>query len=151
MKNTPRARLVSLAAVAPRAALVAALAVAASAAVPSDIANRVKTYKAIPAFVPPGPAIDASKARGKTIFIIPESSSIPFINTIDNSIVKVAKLLGIKTTDLHEPGAAVAVGGRREPGDRPEARPDHAPGRARPARAPAAARSRRRRRGSRCS
>ena len=87
----------------------------------------------------PGPPIDASKAKGKTIFIIPESSSIPFINTIDDSIVRVAKLLGIKTTDLHEPGAAVAVGGGHEPGRRPEARPDHAPGRARPARAPAAA------------
>src|SRR5262249_29084012 len=96
MKGTPRARVVSLVAV----ALVATVAVVAtaSAAVPSDIANRVKTYKAIPKFVTPGPPIDASKANGKTICIIPESSSIPFINTIDDSIVKVAKMLGIKTS-----------------------------------------------------
>ena len=95
MSDTRRARVAPLIAV----ALVGvvrrrALAVAASAAVPSDIAKRVNTYKAIPKFVPPGPPIDASKAKGKTIFIIPESSSIPFINTIDDSIVKVAKLLG---------------------------------------------------------
>src|SRR6476659_9833893 len=88
----------------PRAALPAALAAAAltlvavaSAAVPAEVANRVKTYKLFPAFVQLGPAFDASQARCKTIFIIPESSSIPFINTIDNSIQKVAKLVGVKT------------------------------------------------------
>src|SRR5690242_4149773 len=96
MRGTPRPHVVSLIAV----ALVgtAVLAATVTAAVPSDIASRVKTYKAIPKFVPPGPPIDASKAKGKSIFIIPESSSIPFINTIDDSIVRVAKLLGIKTT-----------------------------------------------------
>src|SRR5690348_8337693 len=73
------------------------LAVAASAAVPSTVAANVKAYKAIPKFVTPGPPIDASKARGKKIFIIPESSSIPFINTIDQSIQSVAKLVGVKT------------------------------------------------------
>ncbi|HZO96130.1 MAG TPA: sugar ABC transporter substrate-binding protein [Gaiellaceae bacterium] len=79
-------------------AALAAIAVASvSAAVPAEIANRVKTYKQVPAFVRPGPPIDASKARGKTIFIIPESSSIPFISTIDKSIEKVARLVGVKT------------------------------------------------------
>lgn len=73
------------------------LAVAASAAAPSTVAANVKAYKAIPKFVTPGPPIDASKARGKKIFIIPESSSIPFINTIDQSIQSVAKLVGVKT------------------------------------------------------
>jgi ribose transport system substrate-binding protein len=100
MRRTSRAQVLPRLAfvVAGGAAALAVLAVAASAAVPSDIANRVKTYKAIPQFVSPGPPIDASKARGKTIFIIPESSSIPFINTIDESIQKVAKLVGVKTT-----------------------------------------------------
>jgi ribose transport system substrate-binding protein len=79
-------------------AAVAILALPASAAVPGPIANAVRSYEAVPAFKAPGPAIDASKARGKTIFIIPESSSIPFISTIDKSIVKVAKLVGVKTT-----------------------------------------------------
>src|SRR5215510_12012962 len=96
MSDLPRAHAVTLVVVALGAA--AALAITASAAVPADVANRIKTYKAIPKFVQPGPPIDASKAKGKTIFIIPESSSIPFINTIDDSIVRVAKMLGIKTT-----------------------------------------------------
>ena len=100
MESSPRMRPalpVAVAAVA--ASTLAILAVAASAAVPAEIANRVKAYKAVPTFVQPGPAIDASKARGKTIFIIPESSSIPFINTIDESIKRVAKLVGVKTTE----------------------------------------------------
>jgi len=95
MRDTPSARLVPLAAVALAAAAV--VAVTASATVPPSVADAVKKYRAIPAFVQPGPPIDASKARGKTIFIIPESSSIPFINTIDKSIEKVAKLVGVKT------------------------------------------------------
>jgi ribose transport system substrate-binding protein len=98
MRDTPSARLVHLAAVAlAGAAALAVLAVAAAAAVPPEVANAVKKYRATPAFVQPGPPIDASKARGKTIFMIPESSSIPFINTIDKSIQKVAKLVGVKT------------------------------------------------------
>jgi ribose transport system substrate-binding protein len=96
MRGMPRARYAPLVVVALAAA--AAVAVTAAAGVPADVAARVKQYKAVPKFVQPGPPVDASKAKGKTIFIIPESSSIPFINTIDNSIVKVAKLLGIKTT-----------------------------------------------------
>jgi ribose transport system substrate-binding protein len=100
MRHTQRKRPVTLIAAAVIAgSALAVLAVAASAAVPADVANRVKTYKAIPTFVQPGPPIDAAKARGKTIFIIPESSSIPFINTIDNSIKKVAKLVGVKTVE----------------------------------------------------
>src|SRR6476661_6455052 len=96
MRVTHRSRVAPLIAAGPIGA--AALAVAASAAAPTDVENRVKVYTAIPKFKQPGPPIDASKAKGKTIFILPESSSIPFINTSDDSIVKVAKLLGIKTT-----------------------------------------------------
>src|SRR4051812_21627126 len=95
VSRTPHAALVAAAAV----LSFALLAAGASAAVPSDVAKRVAQYKAIPKFVQPGPPIDASKARGKTIFIIPESSAIPFINTIDASIKKVAKMLGIKTSE----------------------------------------------------
>jgi ribose transport system substrate-binding protein len=59
----------------------------------------VRAGKALPRFVVPGPAFDASKARGKTIFLIPESSAIPFINTIDQSMKKVAKLVGVKIVE----------------------------------------------------
>src|SRR4051794_15687776 len=100
MPNTSRAALSILAAAAALTSLaVVTVASAGPAAVPPDVAKRVEQYKAIPSFVPPGPAFDASKARGKTIFVIPESSSIPFINTIDESIKRVAKLAGVKTTE----------------------------------------------------
>lgn len=98
MGRFPGARFVLPGVLVAVAAITLVLAAVASAAVPADIANRVKAYKAIPTFTPPGPPIDVSKARGKKIFIIPESSAIPFINTIDKSIEKVAKLAGITTT-----------------------------------------------------
>src|SRR4029079_13427863 len=60
MTDTPRARMAPLMAVALVGVwVVAALGRTASAAVPSEIAKRVNTYKAIPKFVPPGPPIDA--------------------------------------------------------------------------------------------
>src|SRR3954451_3579064 len=98
MDQVPRTRSAALVAAATVSSF-AVFAAAASGAVPADIAKRVAQARAIPQFVQPGPPIDASKARGKTIFIIPESSAIPFINTIDDSIKKVAKMLGIKTVE----------------------------------------------------
>ena len=47
----------------------------------------------------PGPAFDAkAKAGGKTIFIIPASSQIPFVSTIANHIKRIAALAGVKVT-----------------------------------------------------
>jgi ribose transport system substrate-binding protein len=49
--------------------------------------------------VAPGPAFDAKdKAGGKTMFIIPASSQIPFVSTIANHIKRVGALAGVKTT-----------------------------------------------------
>ena len=56
-------------------------------------------YKAVPTFVAPGPAFDAkAKAGGKTIFVIPASSQIPFVSTIANNITRIGKLANVKTT-----------------------------------------------------
>jgi ribose transport system substrate-binding protein len=59
----------------------------------------IDKYRAAPKFVAPGPAFDAkAKAGGKTIFLIPSSSQIPFVSTIGNNMKRVAALAGVKTT-----------------------------------------------------
>lgn len=47
-------------------------------------------------FTPPGPAIDASSLKGKLIFTIPVSTSIPFCDVVDRQIDAFAKRLGLK-------------------------------------------------------
>jgi ribose transport system substrate-binding protein len=85
------------------AAAVAALigvcaAVAATTASWSGAQANLNKYKAVPKFVAPGPAFDAkAKAGGKTIFVIPASSQIPFVSTIANHITRIGKMANVKT------------------------------------------------------
>src|SRR3954471_5137327 len=61
--------------------------------------------KAVPKFKAPGPAFDAkAKAGGKTIFVIPASSQIPFVSTIAGHIKRVAGLAGVKVTTWENQG-----------------------------------------------
>src|SRR5215218_2190008 len=56
-------------------------------------------HRAVPKFKAPGPAFDAkAKAGGKTLFIIPASSQIPFVSTIANHIKRIGAMAGVKTT-----------------------------------------------------
>jgi ribose transport system substrate-binding protein len=57
----------------------------------------VGQYTAVPAFSPPGPAFDASKARGKTVFIIPVSSSVPFNSYVAQNLTTALQNFGIKS------------------------------------------------------
>jgi ribose transport system substrate-binding protein len=61
---------------------------------------QINQYRKIPTFVPPGPAFDASAARGKTIFNIPLISSSVFNEIIDKSEAEAAGLLGIKFVEF---------------------------------------------------
>ena len=61
-------------------------------------ANLTK-HKAVPKFVAPGPGVRREgKAGGKTIFIIPASSQVPFVSTIANHIKRIATPVGVKVT-----------------------------------------------------
>ncbi|HEY4224905.1 MAG TPA: sugar ABC transporter substrate-binding protein [Pseudolysinimonas sp.] len=51
-----------------------------------------------PKFVAPGPAFDASKASGKSVWFIPNSSSIPFTLAVQKAFQDVATKVGIKLT-----------------------------------------------------
>jgi ribose transport system substrate-binding protein len=54
--------------------------------------------KAVPTFTPPGPAFDASKARGKKIFYIPLSSADVFDSLITQASVRAAQSAGVNIT-----------------------------------------------------
>ena len=82
------------------ALVVAPAAIAAAVAANADGAQaNLNSHRQVPHFVAPGAAFDAkAKAGGKTIFVIPASSQVPFVSTISNNMTRIAKLAGVKTT-----------------------------------------------------
>lgn len=56
----------------------------------------INQYKQTPTFKAPGPAFDASKAQGKTIFYIPLNSTLPFDTLMANGAKEAADAAGAK-------------------------------------------------------
>jgi ribose transport system substrate-binding protein len=56
-------------------------------------------YMGQPTFASPGPSFDASKVKGKSLFAIPASSSVAYVNTVDKETAKYARALGVKYAD----------------------------------------------------
>jgi ribose transport system substrate-binding protein len=69
------------------------------------IEERLAQYLAVPEWRAPGPTFDASAASGKTIFSIPISSGIPFINAIEESQAQIAESLGINYISYQNQGS----------------------------------------------
>lgn len=65
----------------------------------AQAAALINKYLGNPAFDSPGPTVNASALKGKTIFSIPASSSVAFVNTVDQVMAKYARDLGIKYID----------------------------------------------------
>lgn len=85
------------------AIVVAVVAIATGVAAPTaswtGAQENLNKHKAVPTFVAPGPAFDAkAEAGGKTIFIIPASSQVPFVSTIANHIKRISGTAGVKVT-----------------------------------------------------
>ncbi|MCU1528777.1 MAG: sugar transporter substrate-binding protein [Frondihabitans sp.] len=76
---------------------------ASSAEVTTATAELAK-YTALPTFTAPGPAIDISSLKGKTIYSVEQSSSNPFVAAADSSEAKIAKQYGIKFVDYSTQG-----------------------------------------------
>ncbi len=56
-------------------------------------------FREVPTFTAPGPEFDAKQlAGGKTVFVIPASSQIPFVSTIANHMKRIGTPVGVKTT-----------------------------------------------------
>lgn len=64
--------------------------------VKDELQAKLDKYRAVPEFEPPGPAFDASKARGKKVFNIPLLSQDTFNKIVDASSAKAAKAAGIE-------------------------------------------------------
>ena len=65
---------------------------------------QVAQFSANPAFTAPGPAIDAKKTAGMTVFNIPESSSNAFLQGVDAGAQAAAKAAGMKWTEYQNSG-----------------------------------------------
>jgi ribose transport system substrate-binding protein len=54
-------------------------------------------YTGMPKFTAPGPAFDASKAAGKTVWIIPTASNIPLTPLVEKATEEALAKVGVKT------------------------------------------------------
>lgn len=64
----------------------------------------VEKYLPVQSFTAPGPAFDASKAHGKTVFILPVSSNVPFNVLTGEAMTKAIALEGVKTITYSDQG-----------------------------------------------
>jgi ribose transport system substrate-binding protein len=89
------------------AAVFTSIAMAGRTSKAADIAYakaQIAKYTGLPKFISPGPKIDLSKVRGKTVFNIPDSSANPFANNIALAEAQAAKLVGLDYIDYHDQG-----------------------------------------------
>jgi ribose transport system substrate-binding protein len=74
-------------------------------AVPDAVKANVEKYKGLPTFTAPGPAVDISKLKGKSMFLIPLVPN-PFNESIQNTMRDIAQRVGIKFTLYPNQGQA---------------------------------------------
>ena len=79
-------------------------AASAAASRSDDSAANIARYSAVPAFVAPGPAFDASKAKGKTIMEIPVANYLPFVVNIGKAMNVIGKQVGVKVISFQNQG-----------------------------------------------
>jgi ribose transport system substrate-binding protein len=66
----------------------------------------IDRFRAVPGFVPPGPAFDAvSRLRGKTIFEIPITSEVPFIAAVEAGMRAAATRVGARVVTYPNQGS----------------------------------------------
>lgn len=70
----------------------------------ASVAAQLADASKEPAFEAPGPAFDASRAKGKTIMSIPINSQIPYIVDVDKVQEQVAQQLGVKWIECTNQG-----------------------------------------------
>jgi ribose transport system substrate-binding protein len=70
----------------------------------TDVQAIVDKLKAEPSFTAPGPAFDASKAKGKTIVNISLNSTVPFNQIVDAAMEEAGKAAGVKVVQFTNQG-----------------------------------------------
>lgn len=68
----------------------------------------VDANRGVPEFIAPGPAFDASKAKGKRVALVPDYPTLPFVQEINAGLKAGAKAAGITLDDCANDGT---VGG----------------------------------------
>jgi ribose transport system substrate-binding protein len=72
---------------------------------PAGLSTKLAANSAVPTFTAPGPAFDArAAAAGKSIAVIPASSSIPFVQTIAQGMQAAGSRIGLGVTVLQNQG-----------------------------------------------
>lgn len=72
----------------------------------AEAEEELAAAEAIPSFTLKAPSFDASKAKGKSLFLLPITTNNPFAVAIDEGIEAIAKEMGIKTTVFANQGAS---------------------------------------------
>lgn len=70
----------------------------------SAVQQVVDAAKKAPAFIPPGPAFDASKARGKKIVNVSLNSTVPFNQIVDQTMGEAAAAAGVQLVQYTNQG-----------------------------------------------
>jgi ribose transport system substrate-binding protein len=71
----------------------------------SALSTKLSQYASVPTFNVPGPAFDAqAAAKGKSVAIVPASSSIPFVQTIAQGMQAAGPKIGLGVTVLQNQG-----------------------------------------------
>lgn len=76
-----------------------------SSSVPEAVKANVEKYKGLPSFTAPGPSVDVSKLKGKSMFVIPLVPN-PFNESIQNTMRDIAQRVGMKFTLYPNQGQA---------------------------------------------
>jgi ribose transport system substrate-binding protein len=69
-----------------------------------ELQAKLDKYRAVPTFEAPGPAFDASKARGKKVFNIPLLSTDTFNQIVDKASAEAAKAAGLEFVQYNNEG-----------------------------------------------
>jgi ribose transport system substrate-binding protein len=81
---------------------------ASSAAGVTAAKNAVAGVTGASKFIAPGPAFNAAKAKGKTIALLPDYSSLPFTQEINVGLYAAAKAAGVNVTNCPNAGTTAA-------------------------------------------
>lgn len=86
------------------AGLGSSAAAAPSAAPLADVRRNIALSKAVPKFKPPGPAFDATPARGKTVFYLSITFGVSIVQVLYAGVQEAAKAVGVKTLSFDAKG-----------------------------------------------
>jgi ribose transport system substrate-binding protein len=70
----------------------------------NTIIAELNSARGIPQFKPPGPAFDASKAKGKTLFYLAITMDVPIVQTLWSGVQEAAGVAGLKAVNFDGKG-----------------------------------------------